>query len=1523
MLLALTMVFSLVPTFSITASAEDSLPDTKTFKSGGCDITFTKNADGETYTARVATSASGNGVMASDITMGKQPYEAYQSVTTKLVIDDSVMTLGQGCFCRFAALKEIKWPETLRFTEVPPQAFLNSGLETIVIPEGITKISSTAFLPTVYSDLNHLLKRVELPSTITQLGIEGPYQAFAISANASQVMLICNNAYSYNWAKENGYQAYQAPINKIDGTDVEWSYSTDDKRLSVVGSGSIPDYTESNPAPWAGYADQAKELYLGSNLTEIGNYAFFDFTGIVNVSVPKSVSRIGDRAFGLSREDILDSFFFRMINADCTVSSTAMYNRTKIEYTGFPPDAIQCGTCGSGSNQKYADNAYFYLSTDGVLVIFGTGAVGDMNFDGKNAPWRENRTLITGVEVQDGITQLGMGAFAGLPNLLWEKVNITTGIKTYGSNLFCYSGNSWDVVVPAHITSLHRTFVFGNGYQSGTPDIKSITFENPNTQLDMTATSQIVINGGRMAGVTIYYRNNGEDCTVKAFAEKYGCTYVDLDTVASVKTISEANLQYETVNGNTLKLSAINKEEAISVPTSGYWLEDTNKESFTNLELADGIINIPDGAFDGYTGLKQISIPTTLTTIGSRAFAGNGASQVLVLELPHSVTSIGADAFAGRTVTLKIPGESSVADYAADGVDVVRTFKFLLVGNSFSQDAAWGSIQDYSQTWRVFDSLMEDDVELTLGLIQTGGKGLGWHATMNRHKVTEQDFRVAQYKNGVKGKWTLLPGTVLSDAFAYEEWDGISLQNNSSGVENDNDVDEDLKPVSAAIPYLLDRIQENAPYAKVYMYNVWQYTSLYDTIDNVLAATEAGYLSRIALSETTEAYTSTDGELGITGTVHAATAVQNARTTYLATLSNNIGKDINTTNDNVMGLQRDGVHISYSIGRYIVGLTFAKTVIPASLLKENAVDAGPRASEVIGEMPAEYVEIARAAVDAAITTPKTLTRLSGYTIDPAVTAQTALNANTIVVAVASSDASKNAVTTALHEKLASDLLRNRLHIKTLEDGLMLTMKDGTLVCDNGEYRATVTVQYGYTFKEANISGHIHTLTKTEAKKATCTENGNSEYYSCAKCNKYFSDAKGENEIDKDSWIITAASHAMTKTDAVPATCTEPGVEAYWTCTKCSKVYSDAEGTNEISDLAAWKTGDGKIAADGHDYGTPSYTWSADGKTCTAEKACTTGGCTEKVTENGVITSAVKTPATCTTKGITTYTATFNGGNGFTTQTKDVVDIPATGHNWGDWTKVDDTNHQRVCKNDASHVETAAHSWDNGVVTKQPSYGVKGEKTFTCTVCEATRVEEIPALIYIPTTPVKPSQPDEPATPVTNPFVDVSSDAYYYDAVLWAVENGIASGTGDGTTFSPNASCTRAQMVTFLWRAAGCPEPKGVRGFGDVAADTYYAKAVAWAVENGITGGVGENKFAPDAVCTRAQMAAFLCRMANGKASSSVTFTDVSSDAYYAEAVQWAAENGITVGTGDGSTFSPDETCTRGQMVTFLYRYFKG
>lgn len=173
----------------------------------------------------------------------------------------------------------------------------------------------------------------------------------------------------------------------------------------------------------------------------------------------------------------------------------------------------------------------------------------------------------------------------------------------------------------------------------------------------------------------------------------------------------------------------------------------------------------------------------------------------------------------------------------------------------------------------------------------------------------------------------------------------------------------------------------------------------------------------------------------------------------------------------------------------------------------------------------------------------------------------------------------------------------------------------------------------------------------------------------------------------------------------------------------------------------------------------------------------------------------------------------------------------------------------------------------------------------------------------------------------NFFVDVPADAYYYDAVLWAAKNGITEGTS-ATTFSPDIDCTRAQMVTFLWRAVGSPEPTtNVCPFTDVDMDSYYGKAVLWAVENGITKGTSTTTFSPDMACSRAQMVTFICRMADGKpVSSIIAFTDVPADAYYAESVQWAVENGITNGTGDNK-FSSDATCTRAQMVTFLYRYF--
>ena len=173
-------------------------------------------------------------------------------------------------------------------------------------------------------------------------------------------------------------------------------------------------------------------------------------------------------------------------------------------------------------------------------------------------------------------------------------------------------------------------------------------------------------------------------------------------------------------------------------------------------------------------------------------------------------------------------------------------------------------------------------------------------------------------------------------------------------------------------------------------------------------------------------------------------------------------------------------------------------------------------------------------------------------------------------------------------------------------------------------------------------------------------------------------------------------------------------------------------------------------------------------------------------------------------------------------------------------------------------------------------------------------------------------------PQTGVFVDVAEGSYYEEAIDWAVEKGITNGVSSNM-FAPNDPCTRAQIVTFLWRAAGSPAPKSISSFTDVPADAFYAKAVAWAVENGITSGTGESKFSPNATCTRAQAVTFLYRASGSPAvSGSAEFSDVSATAFYADAVAWAAKKGITTGIG-GGLFGADNDCTRGQIVTFLWR----
>ena len=248
--------------------------------------------------------------------------------------------------------------------------------------------------------------------------------------------------------------------------------------------------------------------------------------------------------------------------------------------------------------------------------------------------------------------------------------------------------------------------------------------------------------------------------------------------------------------------------------------------------------------------------------------------------------------------------------------------------------------------------------------------------------------------------------------------------------------------------------------------------------------------------------------------------------------------------------------------------------------------------------------------------------------------------------------------------------------------------------------------------------------------------------------------------------------------------------------------------------------------------------------------------------------------------------------------------PSTGHDFGLWTDTGDgKNHKRTCQNAGCGTsETEAHTWDNGVILTAPTVNTTGERLYTCTSCMASKIESIPKVS------------------ASVNFKDVAKNAYYYNAVAWAVENKITGGTSP-TTFSPGSACTRGQIVMFLWKAAGSPEPATKDNpFTDVKEGAYYYKAVLWAVENGITGGTSPTTFSPGSTCTRAQTMTFIYSYEGRPQPENTTskFVDVKEGSYYYNAVLWAVENGITGGTSP-TKFSPGNTCTRGQIVTFLYK----
>lgn len=415
---------------------------------------------------------------------------------------------------------------------------------------------------------------------------------------------------------------------------------------------------------------------------------------------------------------------------------------------------------------------------------------------------------------------------------------------------------------------------------------------------------------------------------------------------------------------------------------------------------------------------------------------------------------------------------------------------------------------------------------------------------------------------------------------------------------------------------------------------------------------------------------------------------------------------------------------------------------------------------------------------------------------------------------------------------------------------------------------TYTCQACDATKTETLPANGHTIVTDAAIASTCTESGLTAGSHCSVCTAVLTKQE----------TVPAKGHTLTNIAEVSATCTVNGTKAHQYCTVCKKDFVDgiektaaeltipSTGHHDWSDKNGVCKTCGIACSETHNVGTTcsvcgKYTSYPSIPVTPTEPVTKTNPVVAAKADNGSITVSVANAAAGTTVIVTTrYAAGYTLGG-------------------------------LVVKDANGNVLALTDLGDGRFSFIMPDSKVNVEAVFA-------------------------------ETAVSTEFADVPADAYYAAAVKWAVANGVTNGlTSD--SFGPEAPCTRAQIVTFLWRAAGSPMPKSlVDPFTDVTSSDYYYYAVLWAVENGVTKGTSATAFSPDATCTRGQAVTFLCRAVGTESVTGSSFVDVPNDAFYAGAVSWAVTNGVTNGTS-ATTFSPDTECTRGQIVTFLYRAYQG
>ena len=1333
------------------------------------------------------------------------------------------------------------------------------------------------------------------------------------------------------------------------GDSVKWTLDSDGV-LTIRGSGKMHNYSDYrynsyNRVPWYSQRESIHSVVIEQAVTSIGDYAFYGCTSLTSITIPEGVTSIGDYAFvGCSS---LTGIWVGEGNPNYSNDEKGvLYNKEKTRLIQCPERLSGTYAIPKGVTSIGGYAFYGCTSLTSITIPESVTSIGRWAFSGCSS--------LTSITIPDSVTSIDDGAFNDCVGL--TSITIPDSVTSIGDDAFRGCTGLTSITIPDSVASI-GSYAFagctGLGsvfFKGNLPTIASNAFNVVKAVALYPSGNTTYDSGKKDYGGTVYWSayDGSKDTIASGICgdnilwqlDKYGVLTVKGGGVLS--DLSGCAL-YKNMVSKIVFSEGITMTE---IPIEGF----KDYVHLKEFNVLPGVETIGECAFSGCKSLTSISIPDSVASIGSSAFSGcdaisavhissmekwlalsfggaranplhpgaalylngelvteavfadgttkigctfNGCTSLTSITIPDSVTSIGDDAFRGCTglTSITIPdGVTSIKGSTFYGCSSLTSITIPESVTSIGKWAFYGcssltSIMIPDSVTSIGDGAFKDCVGLTSITIPDGVTSIGG-----------ETFRAC----------TGLTSIAIPD--------GIT----SIG---DNAFTNCTSLTSIAIPDGVTSIGDYAFYGCTKLTSVTLPSSI--TIIGHRAFARAKALKSVIFLGAkpvigSDSFNAVSAEAYYPESLgsNVSWTQDGALEGYGGTLNLHpwwtLGNDPlckHTLTDSVVP---PSCTWGYTLHKCDCGYSYrtdfepgsghnmvTDAAVPATCMKTGLTEGShcsrcdyKIAQKVTPKLGHDMV------TDAAVPATCTETGLTegshcsrcDYKIAQEVTPK--LGHDMITDAAVPATCTETGLTEGSHcsrcdYKIAQEVTPKLGHNMITDAAVPATCTKTGLTegshCSRCDYKIAqeATPKLG------------HDMVTDAAVPATCTKTGLTEGSHCSRC-----DYKIAQEV------TPALGHDFIDHEAKAATCTEVGWEAYQTCSRC--------------DYTTYK----EIPVKGHAPAAPV-------RENEVAPTCTVGGSYDEVIYCSVckkelsreakkldalghdfIDHAAKA-ATCTEIGWEAY-QTCNRCN-YTTY----KEISALGHDWGgpvyDW--ADDHSAitaTRVCKRDPDHAET-----ETGVVTsavtKEATYDAEGEITYTATFANPA-FEPQTAVVSLP-------RLERPTpTPAENPFTDIRESAYYYDPVLWAVANNVTNGTSD-STFSPDEGCTRAQVVTFLWRAAGKPDPASSESpFSDVKEGAYYYNAVLWAVETGITNGTSDTTFSPDETCTRAQIVTFLWRYEEqpAPAGTSNPFADVKPSAYFGSAVLWAVEKGITNGTS-ATTFDPEDTCTRAQVVTFLYR----